>query len=425
MFAILACGLAVATACAPQPPPARPVATAPPVRVDPASLPPPARSPLGPDGKLRAGLLLPLSGPQAGVGEALLHAATLALFQHNAGHVELLPKDTGGDPARAAAAAREALAEGARAILGPLFASETAAVAAIAVPSGVPVLAFTTDASQARPGVWVVGQLPEPAIRRVVAAARAAGAERFALLAPDTPFGRLVAEAYARAVADTGGMLVRRELYSGDNPAPAVRRLADYDTRRGPIEAQARASRAEGTAEGRRRAALIQREARIPPPPFDALLLADSGDRLRAVAALLPFYDIDSPPVRILATPLLAAMPDAGSEPALVGAWFAAPDDTRREAFAARYREAFGADPPLVAGVAFDAAAIVASLAATNPPDLSPGALTQPSGFAGVLGLVRLMPDGTNRRALALIEVTRDGFRVLEPAPERFEDVVF
>lgn len=414
-----------ATACAPQPPPGRPVATAPPVRVDPSALPSPARPALGPDGKLRAALLLPLSGPQAQVGEAMLNAATLALFQHGGGKVELLPKDTGGDPARAAAAAREALAEGAGAILGPLFASETAAVASVASPSGVPVLAFTTDATQARPGVWVLGQLPEPAVRRVVAAARAAGAERFALLAPDTPFGRLVAEAYARAVADSGGVLVRRELYAGDNPAPAVRRLSDYDTRRGPIDAQVRAARAEGTAEGRRRAAQMQREARIPPPPFDALLLADSGDRLRAVAALLPFYDIDSPPVRILGTPLLAGMADAGTEPALVGAWFAAPDETRREAFAARYREAYGNDPPLVAGVAFDAAAIVGALANASPPDLSSGALTQPAGFAGVLGLVRLMPDGTNRRALALMEVTRDGFRVLEPAPERFDDVIF
>ncbi len=421
MAALLVC----ATACAPLPEPQRPVVTAPPVRVDPATPAPVAGPMVTPQGMVRAALLLPLSGQQAAVGEAMLNGATLAVFEHGAGRVELLPKDTGGDPARAASAAREAIAEGAAVILGPLFAAETSAVAPIALAAGVPVLAFTTDASQARPGVWVLGQLPEPAVRRVVAAARAAGAERFALLAPDTPFGNLVAEAYRRAVADSGGVLVRSEIYAGGNPDPAVRRLANYAMRRGPIDARVRAARAEGTLEGRRRALQLQREAIVPPPDFDALLLADGGEQLRAVAALLPFYDIDSPPVRILGTPLFAALPDAGREPALVGAWYAAPDEARREAFAERFRQSFGATPPIVAGVAFDAAAIAATLAAGQPPDLSWSALTQPDGFAGVLGIVRLLPDGANQRGLSLMEVTRDGVRVLEPAPERFDDRLF
>jgi ABC-type branched-subunit amino acid transport system substrate-binding protein len=128
--------------------------------------------------------------------------------------------------------------------------------------------------------------------------------------------------------------------------------------------------------------------------------------------------------VRILGTPLLAAMPDAGREPALVGAWYAAPDEARREAFEARFREAYGTVPPIVAGVAFDAAAIAAALAGSGevPSDLT---LTQPEGFVGALGIIRLMPDGTNQRGLSLIEVRREGIQVIEPAPERFDDRIF
>lgn len=375
----------------------------------------------GPDGQVRAALLLPLTGPQAAVGRAMLDAASLAVFQHNAPLV-LLPKDTGGTPAGAAAAAQAALAEGASIILGPLFAGETAAVGPVARGAGVNVLAFTTDAGAARDNVFVLGQLPGPAVRRVVAAARAAGAERFAAIVPDTPYGRIVLDAYRRAVTEAGGTVVREEVYSG-NPAPAVQRIADYGRRRGPVDAQIRAARALGTAEGRRRAAEISREARIPPPDFDALILADGGERLRAVASLLPFYDVDNPPVRFLGTPLLAAMPDAGTEPALVGMIHGAPDEARRAAFEARYAEAFGVAPPLVAGVAFDAAAIAAVLAEGR--DVSRGAIADPSGFAGVLGIVRLLPDGTNQRGLSLMEVTRGGARVIEPAPERFEDRAF
>lgn len=418
----IALGALALAACAAQPPEPRPgpgVAT--PVGIGVGAMPRPM---VGPDGRIRAALLLPLTGPHAAVGEAMLNGATLALFDRGGDRLELVPKDTAGDPGRAAAAARQAIEEGAAIVLGPLFASETAAVAQVAGGAGVPVLAFTTDPAQARPGVWVVNLLPEPAVQRVVAAARAAGATRFAALVPDNAYGRLVLQAYRRAVADVGGVMVREEVYAGTNPDPAVRRLADYAGRRAPIDAQIRAARALGTAEGRRRAAQIQREARIPPPDFDALLLADGGEQLRAVAALLPFYDIDDPPVRILGTPLLATMPDAGREPALVGAWYAAPDAARREAFEARFREAYGTAPPIVAGVAFDAAAIAAALAGAGqaPPTVS---LTRPEGFIGALGIVRLMPDGTNQRGLALMEVRRDGVQVIEPAPERFEDRIF
>lgn len=414
----LALASLVLAACAgPQPPAQRPIAQAPAILS-----PTPAQRPAaGPDGQVRAALLLPLSGPQADVGRAMLDAASLALFQHDAPLV-LLPKDTRGTPAGAAAAAQAALAEGASLILGPLFAAETEAVGPIASAAGVNVLAFTTDAAAARDNVFVLGQLPGPAVRRVVAAARAAGAERFAAIVPDTPYGRIVLDAYRRAVADAGGTVVREEIYSG-NATAAVQRVADYARRRGPVDAQIRAARALGTAEGRRRAAQIAREANIPPPDFDALILADGGERLRAVASLLSFYDIDNPPVRFLGTPLLAAMPDAGTEPALVGMIYGAPDEARRAAFEARYAEAFGVAPPLVAGVAFDAAAIAAVLAEGR--DVSRGAITDPAGFAGVLGIVRLLPDGTNQRGLSLMAVTRGGARVLEPAPERFEGAGF
>jgi ABC-type branched-subunit amino acid transport system substrate-binding protein len=375
----------------------------------------------GPDGKVRAALLLPLSGPQAAVGRAMLDGATLALFQHG-GPLVLLPKDTGGDPGRAAAAAQEALGEGASLILGPLFGPEAEAVGPVARAAGVNVLAFTTDASAARDNVFVLGQLPGPAVRRVVAAARAAGAERFAALVPDTPFGRAVLEAYRQAVVDAGGSLVREEVYGG-NPTGAVQRLSDYARRRGPVDAQIRAARALGTAEGRRRAAELARDARIPPPDFDALILADAGERLRAAASLLPYYDIDNPPVRILGTPLLAAMPDAGAEPALVGTLYAAPDEARRAAFEARFAEAYGSAPPLVAGVAFDAAALAAVLAEGR--DVSRAAITDPAGFAGVLGILRLLPDGTNQRGLSLMVIRRGGSQVVEPAPERFDDRTF
>ena len=77
----------------------------------------------------RVGLLLPLSGGNRALGEAMLNAAQMALFDAGDAGVELLPRDTRGTPAGAAEAARAALSEGARALVGPLTGAETAAAA--------------------------------------------------------------------------------------------------------------------------------------------------------------------------------------------------------------------------------------------------------------------------------------------------------
>ncbi|MBF0356827.1 MAG: ABC transporter substrate-binding protein [Alphaproteobacteria bacterium] len=67
--------------------------------------------------RLRAALLVPLSGPSASLGKSLLNAAQLALFEMSGAGFSLLPIDTKGTPEGAAAAARQALDHGAQVIL--------------------------------------------------------------------------------------------------------------------------------------------------------------------------------------------------------------------------------------------------------------------------------------------------------------------
>ena len=62
---------------------------------------------------------------------------------------------------RRAAGAQQALDEGAEIILGPLFAQSVSAVGQIARPRNIPVIAFSTDANVASPGVYLLSFLPE------------------------------------------------------------------------------------------------------------------------------------------------------------------------------------------------------------------------------------------------------------------------
>ncbi|MBX6746215.1 MAG: ABC transporter substrate-binding protein, partial [Acetobacteraceae bacterium] len=119
----------------------------------------------------KVGLLLPLSGSNRMLGQAMLNAAQLALFDQGDPRVELLPRDTRSTAAGAAEAARAALADGARALAGPPTLGETGAAAAPARAAGAPLFAFTNDAAQAGSGVWVLGMTPTEQADRLATAA--------------------------------------------------------------------------------------------------------------------------------------------------------------------------------------------------------------------------------------------------------------
>ncbi len=359
-------------------------------------------------------LLAPLTGPNAALGQALVDAAKLALA--DAGGPPLDVRDTMGSSAAAAAAAQAAIAAGAGMIIGPLTAAETSGAAGPAMAAGVPVLAFTNDPAQAHPGVWTLGITPVQQVRRLVGAMNAQGKTRFAAALPQTDFGQAMSAALQQALNAAGLPPADIRMYPPGTSAlnATIRDVSDYANRRGPLDAQIRAARNEHTAAGRRRAAELVRHP-IPPAPFDALLLADTGEALATIAALLPYYDLDEPAVRVLG-PALWASPAARAGAALNGAWYAAPDPAARGDFNQRYMAATGAAAPGLADFAYDAASIARVLAQDG--GFSVASLCRPEGFAGVDGVLALQPDGTVRRGLALFEIERGGPVISEPAPQ-------
>ncbi|MBS0561063.1 MAG: penicillin-binding protein activator [Proteobacteria bacterium] len=360
-------------------------------------------------GGKQVSILLPLSGANADVGQPMLKAAQLALA--GPGSPALTVRDTGSTPEGAAAAARAAVAAGDAMILGPLTSAETGAVATIAQAAQIPVLAFTNDPAQARPGVWPLGITPVQQVRRLVGAAQEQGKNTFAGLLPDNALGHAMGAALAEVA---GGSQVRYYAQGMSSINAATREISGYASRGGLIDAQIKAARALDTPEGRKQAQeLVRQRQSIPPAPFDSLLLGDTGIALSEIASLLPYYDVPTGPGRVLG-PALWSLPNSGAS-ALPGAWYAAPDPAARTGFDQAFTAKYGSPAPPLADLAFDAAAIARAL--DTRQGVSVAALTQPQGFAGSDGLIILLPDGHVRRGLAVFEMQRGGPQIIAPAP--------
>lgn len=376
----------------------------------------------------KVAILLPLTGSRADIGQSMLKAAQLALAPPSAPAPGSPPTpaqsvtpvldalDTRGTPEGAANAARQALAGGAVLILGPLTSAETAAVAPIARAASVPVLAFTNDPLQSQPGVWALGITPQQQVLRVVEAARDQGRSRYAGLLPDSEFGRAMSGALVQANAALGLPPPAIRQYAKGSAAPALRDLSDWDSRGGPVEAQIKALRASGDDASKQQADALEANKNIAPPPFDVLLLADTGQGLSDIAALLPTYGVSQPVVRI-AGPALWSAPSSNSSK-LPAAWYAAPDPAARATFDQSFRAKYGSPAPSISDLAFDAASIARVMPMLG--GFSQANLTQPTGFSGADGVFLLQADGQVRRGLAVFEVQPGTHVIVSPAPAGF-----
>ncbi|WP_420560327.1 penicillin-binding protein activator [Tepidicaulis sp.] len=376
---------------------------------------------------VRVALLLPLGASQSNVravADALANAGQMALFESGNADILLMPKDTRGTEAGAAAAAEEALREGAEIILGPLFAHSVSAVAPLAEARGVPVIAFSTDSNVAGGNTYLLSFLPEDSVTRIIDYAGLQSYETFAAFLPQTAYGERVRAAFLQALSARALQIDRVETYPADAQAmfDPARRLARYDERRAALRAEkARLKEAGDTA------ALKRLEGRdtIGDVPFDAVLLAAGGTELKSAAPLLPYFDIDPRKVKFLGTGLWDD-PSTRLEPAVQGGWYAAPPREARDAFSARYRSYFGETPPLIASLSYDAVSLTSALArAPGEDDFTREALLIEDGFAGVDGIFRFLPDGTNERGLAVFEVQSSGPVLIDPAPASFRPRAF
>ena len=339
-------------------------------------------------GHVKVGLVLPLSasGNAALAAQSLKNAAEMALAEFNNPNIQLLVKDDAGTAPGAQQATQQALDEGAEIILGPLFAVSVGAAGQTARGRGVPVVAFSTDASVTSRGVYLLSFLPESDVERIVEYAIANGKRSFAAIVPESAYGNVVDAQFRQEVARRGGRIVAIERYPAD-----PQRMQE------PI----------------RRIAEAARQA-------DTIFIPDSADAVPAVAQALAASGVDPRQVQLIGTGLWDD-PRVFGDASLQGGWYAAPEGSGYRNFSARYRKRFGQDPLRTATLAYDAVSLVAALAKTQGAQrFSPEALTAASGFSGVDGIFRFRPDGTNQRGLAVLRVTSSGGQVISPPPKTF-----
>lgn len=320
----------------------------------------------------------------------LENAARLAVADLSGVEIDLRVYNSGSDPVQAANVATQAVNEGAKIIVGPLFA-DSANAAGVAVASrNVNVLTFSNNPVIAGGNVFLLGNTFNNTANRLVQYGNRTGLSRYAIVHADDQAGQVGRDAISAAVRGNGAQVAGVESY--------------------PLSQQ-------GVLDSAGRIA-----ATVNAGGADAVFMtAGVNAELPILATALPQAGINPVDTRYVGLTRWNATPQALELPGLQGGLFALPDPGIVASFEARYSSVYGNAPHPLAGLAYDGIAAIGALVAQGNSDaLTARRLTQSSGFQGTNGIFRLLPNGLNERALAVATVRNNQMVILEPAPRSF-----
>ncbi len=377
----------------------------------------------------RMAVILPTTGDAAATGRAIRTSVEMATLATGAENLSV----SFFDSARGVDAINEALIMNPEIIIGPLFAHDARLIRE-SKPYDLPVLSFTSDATAIGDGVMTMALMPTNGVEAIVREMKSDGVRRFVVLAPDTESGHLLAGAAQGASGVYNVQLMGAFFYTEkdtDSIKSATMR-ASMNAARTAAHTRAREIlsdilTSEQLTSIERSSAIRQLDKLskhdvIGDLPYDAVLYLGTGDDTKSLASFMRYFGVGVRDAKFYGTAMWDGT-DIASDITMSGAKYATMVDMD-ETFVNNYERIAGAKPSRIASFGYDATNMAIGMLYSDK--LQNAYLLDPSGYAGVDGIVRIRPNGANERALRIMELTGDGEpRVVKNAATDFMTPIY
>ncbi len=366
------------------------------------------------------GCLLPLSGRYKMYGNRAMKGIELALgrFSSHGNNlpINLVIKDTGGDPEKAVLAMKELLNDKVAAIIGPIITAEP--VATEAQYSGIPMITITQKENITDIGDNVFRNFitPEMQVKTIVAyAVEVLEVKSFAILYPQEKYGTTFMNLFWDEVLKYEGKVVGVESY---NPAhtdfsDSIRKLVGlyYEV---PDDLKEKKDVEEEDKDKKEE----EPEAIV---DFEAIFIPDAPNKAGLIIPQLAFHDIED--VYLLGTNLwhskkLIDMTKEYIQRAIIPDGFS-PESTsvRVRDFVDNFEKTYGEKPGFIEAITYDTSMIL--FQTLSRPDVrSRNAIKNElmglKNYQGVTGLTSFDDNGDVEKQLSLLRIKGDKFIDLE-----------
>ncbi len=375
------------------------------------------------ENNFKVAMLLPLSGKGASYGQGLKNAAMMAVEDADNSRLIISFYDTQSTSDGAESAVLEAARDNNRLILGPLTAAEVSAVSRTAKSKGIPVISFSTSPEVLQEGVYTLGLLGDEQIERIVSFSAQQGRQKIALLIPDTDSGLNLAKAAFKSASRHGAEIVKVGFYPPETLdfAEIVKAISDYDLRSEDINKQKYLLEQEaknGNKEAEKKLKLLKTVYTTGEVDFDAILIPETGSRLKSAVSMFGYYDVSYPNVLFLGTSVWEST-NLSKETTLYHSVYPVLSRIHNNYFNDKYESYFGAKPNQLFSFAYDGVALASALARKKTENLEQN-ITDADGYIGINGAFRIFNDGSNQHSLNIMEITSSGPQLIDSADKNF-----
>ncbi|MBO4293930.1 MAG: penicillin-binding protein activator [Alphaproteobacteria bacterium] len=331
----------------------------------------------------KVAMILPLSGKASTFGKGLQNAAMMALEDTHNRKLQVRFYDTKSSAQGAADAIAEAFNNDVELVLGPLMLEEVSAVADIARHKRIPLISFSASPQVLGGGVYTLGLLSNEQINRIISYAAQKGRRKIAVVVADTDAGLNIAKSAFDAAGANGVEITKIGFFE-----PSSLEFSE----------------------------LIQEM--IKTNDFDTVLIAETGNRLKAIAGTFGYYDVAYPDVLFIGTSVWENT-NLTKETTLFKGVYPSIARVHQDYFNKKYKDLFGEMPNPLYVYAYDGVALASALSTKRGRDLHE-AIEDEDGYIGINGTFRLFSDGTNEHTLDIVEVDPSGLKVVNSAPRKF-----
>ncbi len=365
------------------------------------------------------GVVLPLSGKNAPVGQRALRGLEMGLGLHLPGSsFKLAVMDSEGNPDSARRGVERLVKEdNVIAVVGSLLSKTAPAVAAKSDELGVPSIALSqrSGLTEIGPTVFRNSLTSEMQVRYLVRTAiEDLGMKKFAILYPNDQYGVEFSNIFWDEVLARGGQVTAVQTYSTKETdfRLVIQRLV------GTYYGEARQDKfnvriKELQNSDKKRSARKDNVETILPPvtDFDAIFIPDSAKALGQIAAMLAFNDVRG--VKLMGTNLWntpgLAKRAGNFANNLMFVDSLAPSSQEQSRFVNEYKSLYNENPSLIEIQAYDAGLILRQLIASGADSRQDlvKKLTELKKFPGALGPLSMSPDREIERPVTALTVEK------------------
>jgi hypothetical protein len=342
------------------------------------------------DEKIKIGLLVPLSGKNADIGQSIIKATQLAINKINNPSIEILPKDTGSSPDGALKGAKELNQLGVKIIIGPVFNDSLAYLDEL---EDITFLSLTNKIINNPKNIISAGINASSQLRTIKKFIELNEIKKTIFLTPDVNYKNEI----KKAISNSKIKIFKNHIYNSDPTklTKQIEKITNYSRRKQNLEDEITRLEKSDEANKERLIERLTKKDTLGNVKFDAVIIADFDESLKSVTTSLLYTDV-SPKEKYFITLNqwfdISLLNETSSQPI----YFPSINKTNYEIFTTEYFEKFNQYPNQLSFLSFDLVGLVYYLILKNNLIIDKKIFTKETMFKGKIGVFEIKNNKIN-----------------------------